>query len=238
MWKSVPSLKKPIRAKHIFQFENIPLADRARKMLALLKREYPDAKAALNFATPFELLVATILSAQCTDARVNMVTPGLFRKFPTPKHFAEADIREVQREIKSTGFYRQKAESIINSSKTIMEKFGGEVPCTMEQLLALDGVGRKTANVLLGNAFGIAGIAVDTHVKRLAQRLDFSKENNPTKIEFDLMKLFQKEDWTILCHLLMAHGRKICIARFPKCERCVVNKLCPYAFTFGQRKEK
>lgn len=184
----------------------------------------------MNFNTPFELLIATILSAQCTDARVNMVTPGLFKKFSTLKHFAGADIRELQREIKSTGFYRQKAKSIIGTSRLIIEKFGGEVPRTMEQLLTLDGVGRKTANVLLGNAFGTPGIAVDTHVKRLSQRLGFSKENDPAKIEFDLIKLFPKENWTMLCHYLMAHGRKVCTARNPRCEVCVVNKLCPSAF--------
>ncbi len=212
--------------------------DRAKKVFALLKKSYPDAKIALDFNTPFELLVATILSAQCTDARVNMVTPELFRKYPSPKSFAEADVKELQQDIRSTGFYRQKAKSLISCGKSLVEKFGGDVPRTMEELLMLDGVGRKTANVLLGSAFGIPGIAVDTHVRRLAQRLGFSETDDPTKIEFDLMELFPRKDWTMLNHLLISHGRKICIARNPKCEECVVNKLCPSAFTFLKKKGK
>jgi endonuclease-3 len=227
--------RKTIPAKTKSQFGNISIKERAQKVFVLLKKEYPEAKSALNFRSPFELLIATILSVQCTDARVNMITPGLFRKYPTPKSLAEADVRELEQEIKSTGFYRQKANSVINCGKSIMETFGGEVPHTMEQLLTLDGVGRKTANVVLGNAFGVPGIAVDTHVKRLAQRLGFSKEDDPTKIEFDLMKLFPKENWTMLCHFLMSHGRKVCIARLPKCEMCIVNKLCPSAFMFAKK---
>jgi endonuclease-3 len=217
---------------------NLPVERRAKEVFALLKKQYPDAKIALNFSSPFELLVATILSAQCTDARVNMVTPGLFRRFPSPEAFANADVHELEREIKSTGFFRQKAKSIINCSKSIVEKFGGEVPRTMEQLLVLDGVGRKTANVVLGNAFGIPGIAVDTHVKRVSQRLGFTKQNDPTKIEFDLMKLFPKRHWTVLCHYLMAHGRKVCIARMPKCEVCILNKVCPSAFKFVKKRKE
>ncbi|MGO9481345.1 MAG: endonuclease III [Candidatus Kryptoniota bacterium] len=223
----------PIRTKS--QRGTISTEKRARKVLALLKKEYPEVKSALNFSKPFELLIATILSAQCTDARVNMVTPGLFRRHPSPKSLAEADLGQIEEEIKSTGFYRQKAKSIVNCSKSIMEKFGGEVPRTMEQLLSLDGVGRKTANVVLGNAFGVPGIAVDTHVKRLAHRLGFTKENDPAKIEFDLMEMFPKKEWTNLCHLLMSHGRKACVARLPKCDVCVVDKLCPSAFTFMKK---
>ncbi len=215
----------------------MPEKERARKVLSLLRKDHRDVKIALNFNSPFELLIATILSAQCTDARVNMVTPGLFRKYPSPKSFAEVDRDELEKEIKSTGFFRQKAKSLINCSKSIVEKFDGEVPRTMEELLTLDGVGRKTANVLLGNAFGTPGIAVDTHVRRLAQRLGFSREDDPTKIEFDLMGLFPKRDWTMLCHLLMAHGRKVCIARLPKCEVCVANKLCPFPNRKGKRIE-
>lgn len=207
---------------------------RAKKVYSRLAAEYPDAKVALNFNSPFELLIATILSAQCTDARVNMVTPGLFRKYPTPASFADADRTELEQDVKSTGFYRQKTKSIVNCSRSLVENFGGEVPRTMDQLLTLDGVGRKTANVLLGNAFGIPGIAVDTHVGRLAQRLGFTKEEDPTKIEYDLMELFPEENWTELCHLLMAHGRKVCAARLPKCEICCVNKLCPSAFKFSK----
>lgn len=203
---------------------------RAREVYSLLAREYTDARVALNFSTPFELLVATILSAQCTDARVNMVTPGLFRKYPTPADFASADPSELEHDIKSTGFYRQKAKSVISCSRSLVEKFGGKVPQSMEQLLTLDGVGRKTANVLLGNAFGIPGIAVDTHVGRLAHRLGFTNQDDPAKIEYDLMELFPKENWTELCHLLMAHGRKVCASRLPKCDACCVSSLCPSAF--------
>ncbi len=204
---------------------------RARKVIATLKREYPNAKAALNFNSAFELLIATILSAQCTDARVNMVTPALFRKYPSPKTLAGADIKEIEREIRSTGFFRQKAKSIIGCSESIVEEFGGEVPRTLEELTSLKGVGRKTANVVLGNAFGIPGIAVDTHVKRLSNRLGFSDENDPVKIELDLMNLFPAKHWAKMCHLLMAHGRNTCLARQAKCKQCVLNKLCPSAFT-------
>ncbi len=202
-------------------------------MFTLLRKEHSDAKIALNFNSPFELLVATILSAQCTDARVNIVTPGLFRKFSTPEDFAAASNAELEAAIRSTGFYRQKAKSIIKCCTSLVVNFGGQVPRTMEELLTLDGVGRKTANVLLGNAFGVPGIAVDTHVSRLAQRLRFSKQTDPTKIEFDMAAVFPKKDWTMLCHLLMSHGRKVCAARNPKCDVCVVNTLCPSAFTFG-----
>ncbi len=192
-------------------------------------------KVALSFGSPFELLIATILSAQCTDARVNMVTPGLFRKYPSPSSFANAKAEELEQEIKSTGFFRQKAKSIISCSRSLVDNFRGRVPKTMEELLTLGGVGRKTANVLLGNAFGIPGIAVDTHVGRLAQRLGFTKEDDPTKTEFDLMDLFPKEEWTQLCHLLMSHGRKVCASRLPKCEACCVSGLCPSAFKFSAR---
>jgi endonuclease-3 len=236
--KTKTAARKRVPVKSKPQFGNASVKERARRVLALLKKEYPEAKAALNFGTPFELLIATILSAQCTDARVNMVTPLLFRKYPSVKSLAEADLEELEAEIKSTGFFRQKAKSIIMSSKAIMEKFGGEVPRIMEQLLTLDGVGRKTANVVLGNAFGIPGIAVDTHVGRLSRRLGFSREDDPTKVEFDLMELFPPQNWTMLCHLLMSHGRKVCDARSPNCNGCIVNNLCPSAFTFTNRKGK
>jgi len=226
----------PVKSKP--KIGNIATKYRARKVFALLRKEYRDAKVALNFNSPFELLIATILSAQCTDARVNMVTPGLFRKYPSPKSFAEADKKELEEEIKSTGFFRQKANSIMNTSKAIVANFKGEVPRTMEQLLTLDGVGRKTANVLLGNAFGIPGIAVDTHVRRLSQRLGFTKKNDPTKIEFDLMELFPSKNWSMLSHLLISHGRKVCIARLPICEACVLDRLCPSAFKFTKDKKE
>jgi endonuclease III len=218
-----PARKRP-------KASNVAEKRRALKVYSLLVQEYPDAKVALNFKTPFELLVATILSAQCTDARVNMVTPGLFRKYPTPASFAKAVPEELEQDIRSTGFYRQKAKSVMSCSRSVVEKFGGEVPRSMDELLTLEGVGRKTANVLLGNAFGIPGIAVDTHVGRLAQRLGFTKEDDPIKIEYDLMELFPKENWTELCHLLMSHGRQVCASRLPKCETCTVSGLCPSAF--------
>ncbi len=232
------SKRKRVPAKPKSQFGNIEGKTRAQKVFVSLINEYPIAKSALEFKTPFELLIATILSAQCTDARVNMVTPGLFRKYPSPKSLAEADKSDIEKEIRSTGFFHQKAKSVINCSKSIVEKFGGEVPRTMEQLLSLDGVGRKTANVVLGNAFGIPGIAVDTHVRRLSRRLGFTGENDPTKIEFDLMELFPSKNWTILCHLLMSHGRKVCVARIPRCEVCVVNELCPSANILLDKKGK
>jgi len=213
---------------------------RAKRIYSRLKAAYPDARIALNFKSAFELLIATILSAQCTDARVNMVTPELFKKYPTPEDFAQADIKDLEKVIRSTGFFRHKAKAIINASRTIVEKFGGQVPQTMEDLLQLDGVGRKTANVVLGNAFGIPGIAVDTHVKRLAQRLGMSYSEDPDEIEIDLMNLFPKETWVMLCHLLMAHGRRVCIARSPHCNDCVIRSDCPSADKFirGKSTEK
>lgn len=209
---------------------------RAKEIYSKLKEAYPNARIALNFKSPFELLVATILSAQCTDARVNMVTPELFKKYPAPGDFAEADVKALEQDIKSTGFFRHKAKAIINASKKIVKEFGGQVPKTMEELLELDGVGRKTANVVLGNAFGIPGIAVDTHVKRLAQRLGLSYSEDPDKIEVDLMSLFPKETWVMLCHLLMAHGRKVCTARSPHCNDCVIRNYCPSADKFTRDK--
>ncbi|HUI28612.1 MAG TPA: endonuclease III [Candidatus Acidoferrales bacterium] len=234
----VSAIQAKTRKEAKSNFAGISVKDRAKKVLELLKREYPDARAALSFSSPFELLIATILSAQCTDARVNMVTPGLFAKYPSPKSLAGADRKELEKEIKSTGFFRQKAKSILSTSKSIVEKYDGEVPRTMEELLTLDGVGRKTANVVLGNAFGIPGIAVDTHVRRLSRRLGFSKEDDPTKIEFDLMDLFPPKDWAMLSHLLISHGRRVCTARLPKCEGCIVNKLCPSALGFTGKEGK
>ncbi|MGC8595665.1 MAG: endonuclease III [Candidatus Kryptoniota bacterium] len=209
---------------------------RAKKIYSRLKEAYPDARIALNFKSPFELLIATILSAQCTDARVNMVTPELFKKYRTPEDFARADVKTLEETIKSTGFFRQKAKAIINASRTIVQKFGGHVPQTMDELLQLGGVGRKTANVVLGNAFGVPGIAVDTHVKRLSQRLGLSYSDDPDKIEADLMKLFPEETWVMLCHLLMTHGRRVCTARSPHCSHCVIKDYCPSANKFTKQK--
>ena len=204
-----------------------------KAIIRILKKEYPDAKIALKFKDPWQLLVATILSAQCTDTRVNKVTPELFKKYKNISDFAKADPKEFEREIRSTGFYRNKAKSIIGSAKKILSEFNGNVPDTMEELTSLPGVGRKTANVILSSGFGkTAGIVVDTHVIRLSGRLGFTKNTEPEKIEYDLMKIVPKNDWTVFSHLLILHGRKICNARKPLCAECGVNKLCPSAFKF------
>jgi len=201
---------------------------RAKKVVALLKKEYPQSRCTLDFRKPHELVIATILSAQSTDERVNKITPALFKRFKTPKAFAEADLEELMEYIKTAGLYRNKAKAIKGSMQKVVEDFGGEIPKTMEKITTLPGVGRKTANVILGTAFGIpSGIAVDTHVTRLAQRLGFSRHKEPMKIEKDLMELIPEKDWIIISHLLIDHGRKICVARIPKCAECVLNKICP-----------
>jgi endonuclease III len=201
---------------------------RARKVIGLLRKAYPDAKCSLNHSNPLELLIATILSAQCTDERVNMVTPGLFAKYRSCGDYVNADRADLEAEIRSTGFFRNKAKSIQGAAKMICEEYGGKVPETMEDLLSLPGVARKTANVVLGNAFGIAsGVVVDTHVARLSTRLGFTKEKNPDKIERDLIELIPKKDWIDFPHLLIYHGRKVCKARVPLCAECVVERLCP-----------
>ncbi|MBL7068061.1 MAG: endonuclease III [Candidatus Marinimicrobia bacterium] len=201
----------------------------AKEIFSRLKNAYPAAKCSLQFRSPHELFVSTILSAQCTDKRVNQVTSALFRKYPTVKAFAESDIEELKEVIRSTGFYNHKARAIQVSMKTIMEKYNGEVPESLEELVKLDGVGRKTANVVLGDAFGIPGIVVDTHVKRLSNRMGLIKNTDPLKIEQDLMKLFPPDQWTLLGHLMIDHGRSICIARKPKCPDCSLNDICPSA---------
>lgn len=203
------------------------LKKRASKINSILKREYPESKIALAFCNPLELLISTILSAQCTDERVNVVTTSLFKKYRTAEDYLKVSGKELEKDIRSTGFYRNKAKSIRRCCQTLMEKHGGKVPSTMEELLELGGVGRKTANVVLGNAFGVPGIPVDTHVKRLSQRLRLTDKENPDKIEFDLMEIIPKEDWTLFSHLLMSHGRRICIARKPKCKECCIRDYCP-----------
>jgi endonuclease-3 len=205
----------------------IELKTRARKIVSLLKREYPDPKIALRFSNPLELLIATILSAQCTDERVNVVTPSLFRKYQSAGDFVAASAEDLEKEIMSTGFYRNKTKSIKQCCQLLVEKHGGRVPETMEELLELGGVGRKTANVVLGNAFGIPGISVDTHVKRLSQRLGLTDNSDPDKIEFHLNEIVPTEDWIQFSHLLMAHGRKVCHARRPNCPECCVRRSCP-----------
>jgi len=199
--------------------------------IARLKSAYPDARTALDWSTPLELLVATILSAQTTDVRVNSVTPNLFAKYPTAAAYAGADPAELEDDIRPTGFFRNKAKSLQGMARALVEEHGGEVPRTMEELVALPGVGRKTANVVLGNAFSIdEGVVVDTHVRRLSNRLGFTSHKVPEKIEKDLVETVPKGDWTVFSHLLILHGRSVCKARKPACGDCVVNDLCPSAF--------
>ncbi len=202
--------------------------ERAAEAFALLAQEYPDAHCALEHIDAYQLGVATILSAQTTDERVNMVTPELFERYPTPGDLAAADQADVEEIVRSTGFFRNKAKNIIGFALGVTEEHAGEVPRTMEELHALPGVGRKTANVILGNAFGIdEGMVVDTHVKRISGLLGFTKEKTPEKIEQDLMRLFPSDRWTLLAHLLIFHGRQICDARKPRCEACPLSHLCP-----------
>src|SRR5579862_4122431 len=200
---------------------------RVAAILAGLDAAYPNATCELNFSNAFQLLIATILSAQCTDVRVNMVTKELFQKYKTPKDFAYASPAELEKEIRPTGFFRNKTKSIMGASKGLIEKFGGEVPRTMEEILTLPGVARKTGNVVLGTAYGIAsGVVVDTHVMRLSQRLDLTRNNEPKKIEQDLMKIIPQGKWIQFSHQLIWHGRRVCVARKPKCVDCNLESLC------------
>jgi len=201
--------------------------EKALKILSLLKKEYPEVKSALNFTNAFELLIATILSAQCTDLRVNIVTETLFKKYKTPKDFIKLPIDELEKEIYSTGFFHAKAKSIKNCCEVLAEKYKSEVPASFENLNSLPGVGRKTASVVAGNAFGIPAIAVDTHVKRLSNLLGFIKSDDPEKIEMKLKEIFPEKDWVKISHLLASHGRTICVARKPKCLQCILGDLCP-----------
>ena len=204
--------------------------ERIKPIIARLRRRFPEARCALDHQDPLQLLVATILSAQCTDARVNLVTRDLFAKYHTASDYANADPEVFEREIKSTGFFRNKTKSILGMAKALTEGHGGRVPSTMEELTRLPGVGRKTANVVLGTAFGInEGVVVDTHVSRIANRLKLTTQKDPVKIEQDLMKLVPRKDWADFSHLLIHHGRQICDARKPKCEVCPINDLCPSA---------
>ena len=202
--------------------------ERTRQIVKLLKRAHPDAHCALNHSNPFELLIATILSAQCTDERVNIVTADLFRKYRQPEDYLKVPDTELQQDIRTTGFFRNKTKSIQGACKVLIEEFNGRVPQTMAELLRVPGAARKTANVVLGVGFGIAeGIVVDTHVSRLSQRLRLTKQKDPGKIEQDLVELVPRKDWIIFSHLLIFHGRRICKARRPLCEECVLEKLCP-----------
>jgi endonuclease III len=207
------------------------LKTRAKKIIQLLKRAYPDAKCSLNHSNAFELLIATILSAQCTDERVNIVTADLFRKYRKPQDYLKVSASELQDDIRTTGFFRNKTKSIQGTAKMLSEQYGGMVPDTIEELLELPGVARKTANVVLGNAFGVtSGVVVDTHVTRLSRRLALTQQMHPEKIENDLIAIVPRRDWVIFSHLLIAHGRKVCKARNPLCAECVVEKYCPSSY--------
>ena len=213
--KPLPSARRPAR-------------ERAPDIFARLAAAYPDARCSLDFETPFQLLVATILSAQCTDKRVNMVTPKLFATYPTPAALADAKPEDIEDLVKTTGFFRNKTKSLLGVSAAIESRHGGRVPSTLDELVVLPGVGRKTANVILGNAFHRdEGVVVDTHVARVSKRLGLTKHDDPVKIEQDLMKLFPRDQWTLLAHLLIYHGRRICEARLPKCSSCPIADLCP-----------
>jgi endonuclease III len=200
---------------------------RVAEILAGLDRMYPNATCALLHSSPWELLVATILSAQCTDKRVNEVTPGLFAKYPTPQDFAAVRPEVLAQDIRSTGFFNNKAKSIVGAAKRVIAEFGGQVPRTIDEMLSIPGAARKTANVVLGTAYGVAsGVVVDTHVQRIAGRLDLTRHTDPVKIEQDLMKIVPKEKWILFSHQVILHGRALCVARKPKCAECQLNSLC------------
>jgi endonuclease-3 len=205
----------------------------ALETIKRLEKVHADAKVALNYSNPLELLIATILSAQCTDKRVNIVTETLFKKYKTARGYADADLKQLEEEIRSTGFYHNKAKNVKKCCQMLVEKFHGKVPSTMEELLELPGVARKTANIVLANAYGVVeGIAVDTHVRRVAKRLGLTENDNPDKIEQDLMVIVPRASWMRITDLLIFHGRRICVAKHPKCAECVLNDFCPSAFTF------
>ena len=222
-----PAAKHPAKRK---RKRGTELKAHALEILTRLKKEYPNAHCELDFETPLQLLIATILSAQCTDKRVNMVTPDLFKAYPDAKSLASADVETLENQIKSTGFFRNKTKSLLGMSAVVAEKHGGNVPATMDELVDLPGVGRKTANVVLGNAFNINdGVVVDTHVGRLSVRLGLTNETDPVKVEQALMPLIPRDDWTLVAHLLIFHGRRVCLARTPRCESCVLADVCPSA---------
>jgi endonuclease-3 len=222
-----PTLTKPKKTKRP-RIAKSALGAHAAEIFARLKSAHPDAHIELDYETPLQLLMATILSAQCTDKRVNMVTPLLFKTYPTAQSLADAQQDKLEELIRSTGFFRNKTKSLIGLGKALVERHNGEVPDSMDALVKLPGVGRKTANVILGNAFGKnEGVVVDTHVGRLSLRLGLTKQTDPVKVEQDLMSLFPREDWAMLAHVLVFHGRRICFARSPKCEICTLNEICP-----------
>jgi len=214
-------------AKNKRRIDSTEAPGRVKKICPLLKKMYPKAGTALRFVNPLQLLIATILSAQCTDVRVNMVTRVVFEKYKSAEDWARADLNEIESDIRSTGFYHNKAANIKGACREIVARFGGKVPDTIEQLTTLPGVGRKTANVVLGNAFGTPAIACDTHVIRLSRRLGLSQNSDAVKLEFDLAEIVPKKDWTLFSHLLILHGRNICKARRPDCENCRISSFCP-----------
>jgi endonuclease-3 len=201
---------------------------RVKEIIRILSKAIPDSAIALKFSNPLELLIATILSAQCTDVKVNQVTQDLFKEYRTAEHYAKAGLSELEESIRPTGFYRNKAKALQKCCQELVARFGGGVPKTLEELVTLPGVGRKTANVVLGNAFGVPGIVVDTHVHRVSRRIGLTKKDDPVKIEFDLMEIVPKEEWTHFSNLLVWHGRRTCVARKPLCEKCPIRKLCDY----------
>ena len=218
----------PVQAARFARESKAARRERTLEILKRLHAEYPDARCSLDFRNPYQLLVATILSAQCTDERVNQVTPALFKRFPEPADLADARPEEVEELIKSTGFFRNKTRSLLGMSSALTERHAGQVPEQMDELVDLPGVGRKTANVVLGNAFGKAeGVVVDTHVTRLSQRLGLTQHKDAVKIELDLMELVPRAEWTIISHLFIDHGRAVCKAPTPRCEVCVLNDICP-----------
>lgn len=229
---TLPSLPRP-GSHRAFRGKETPLGTtrRARKINRMLAEAYPDAHAELDFSNPLELLVATVLSAQCTDVRVNIVTPGLFARYPSAREYAEADRTELEEIIRPTGFYRSKAQNIIGLAQAIVEKHDGQVPNNLEDLVALPGVGRKTANVVLGNAFGVPGITVDTHLGRLARRWKLTEHEDPVQVERDLMNLIERKEWTEFSHRAIFHGRRVCHSRRPACGACLLARQCP---SFGQ----
>jgi endonuclease-3 len=218
----------PVKAVRFARESRATKQKRTLEIIARLHREYPDAKCSLTFRNPFQLLVATILSAQCTDERVNQVTPALFTRFPQPQDMADARPEELEEMIKSTGFFRNKTKSLLGMSSAVAALHGGRVPDEMDALVDLPGVGRKTANVVLGNAFGKSeGVVVDTHVTRLSQRLGLTQQSDAVKIELDLMELVPRDEWTVISHLFIDHGRAVCKAPTPRCEVCILNDICP-----------
>lgn len=212
--------------------------EKISKIIDALEKTYPEAACSLDYKDPLQLMVATQLAAQCTDARVNIVTKDLFEKYKTVHDFAAADLEELEQDIKSTGFYHNKAKNIIAACKMIISDFGGEVPSNMESLLKLPGVGRKTANLLLNDCFGIPGIVVDTHAKRLSNRIGLTKNQDPEKIEYDLMKLIPQDKWGSFCHRLVCHGRAVCNARKPLCEECGIKEYCDFPKMLSQKPKK